>query len=96
MDLNLKGKKVLITGGTKGIGQAIAVLFAEEGADVAVAARGEDDLERLSQKFTNIRTYKVDVTKQDERIQLIENVVKDFQGIDILINNAGGSMEGKR
>ncbi|MBN8253336.1 SDR family oxidoreductase [Priestia flexa] len=95
MDLNLKGKKVLITGGTKGIGQAIAVLFAEEGADVAVAARGEDDLERLSQRFTNIRTYKVDVTKQDERIQLIENVVKDFQGIDILINNAGGSNGGQ-
>ncbi|MDT2047218.1 SDR family oxidoreductase [Priestia flexa] len=95
MDLKLQGKKVLITGGTKGIGQAIALLFAEEGADVAVAARSEKDLERLSARFPNIHTYKIDVTNEDERIQLMENVVKDFQGIDILINNAGGSNGGK-
>ncbi|MFS3927769.1 SDR family oxidoreductase [Bacillus sp. 1780r2a1] len=95
MDLKLQGKKVLITGGTKGIGQAIALLFAEEGADVAVAARSEKDLDRLSARFPNIHTYKIDVTNEDERIQLMENVVKDFQGIDILINNAGGSNGGK-
>ncbi len=95
MDLKLQGKKVLITGGTKGIGQAIALLFAEEGADVAVAARSEKDLEQLSKRFPNIHTYKIDVTNEDERIQLMENVVKDLQGIDILINNAGGSNGGK-
>ena len=46
MDLELKGKTALITGGSKGIGKAIAIALAEEGVDVAIAARSQDTLEQ--------------------------------------------------
>ncbi|WP_110111930.1 glucose 1-dehydrogenase [Bacillus sp. CGMCC 1.16541] len=91
MDLQLKGKNVLVTGGSKGIGKGIAAAFLKEGANVAIAARGKEALQEAREQLDGVSTYEVDVTNEQERINLIERFVTEFGRIDILINNAGGS-----
>lgn len=92
MDLQLQGKNILITGGSKGIGKAIAKAFLHEGANVSIAARGMDSLERAKAEFDgNVAIYSVDVTKADEREHLMEAYMQQSKTLDVLINNAGGS-----
>lgn len=91
MDLQLQSKNVLITGGSKGIGKAIAALFIQEGANVGIAARGEEALQDAQSELENVRTYTADLTNESDRVALIEKFISDFGSIDILINNAGGS-----
>lgn len=96
MDLQLQGKKVLVTGGSKGIGKAIAKAFIEEGATVAICARNLDDLLRAKEELGgNVSIYQADVTVKEERENLISSFIKDHGNIDVLINNAGGSNGGK-
>jgi len=87
MDLGLSGKVVFITGGSKGIGRAIAEAFTNEGARVAVAAR--HTLEQSQFTF-----YQGDLTIQEERIRVFQELVRDFGRIDVLVNNVGGSNGG--
>lgn len=94
MELNLTGKRVLITGGSKGIGEGIAKAFIEEGAKVGVVARGQEDLERVKNQL-GVTIYQGDLLDEDERSQVFKNYIEAFGGIDILINNAGGSSGGK-
>jgi len=86
MDLGLKGKSVLITGGSKGIGLACAKAFAGEGCRVHLAARDKD---RLAQAATNVggdaKTYSVDLRDGTALRRLAE----ECGSVDILINNAG-------
>ncbi|WP_229736509.1 SDR family NAD(P)-dependent oxidoreductase [Novosphingobium endophyticum] len=92
----LDGRVALVTGGSDGIGRAIAQLLAERGADVAIAARRA---ERLEQAATDIgetsgrRTLAVtgDVTDPDQAASLVERTVKEFGRLDILVNNAGAA-----
>ncbi|MBG9782521.1 SDR family NAD(P)-dependent oxidoreductase [Shouchella lehensis] len=86
MNLQLKGKTVFVTGGTKGIGRAIALAFAAEGCKVAVCARGEGETFP-----TDIPVILGDVTKFEERERIFQEVTARIGPIDILINNAGGS-----
>lgn len=90
MDLQLKGKKVLVTGGSRGIGKAIAASFLKEGADVGIVARTKYELEEVSKEL-DVRIYTNDLTNVYQREQLITDFITDFNGIDILINNAGAS-----
>lgn len=104
----LKGKKVLITGASSGIGQAIAVRFAQEGAHVAVNYyKGEDEAnETLSQMRAastaagipagslKDMTVQADVSKEDNVAAMFEKVIATFDGLDILINNAGMQIQG--
>lgn len=99
MDLNLKGKVALITGGSKGIGLAIAEGFAQEGVHPVICARNEEYIvnaaEQIEKKY-RIKTLgiKADVTKIEDIKLLISEVERVFNGVDILINNAGtGSAE---
>lgn len=90
MDLNLLGKRVLVTGGSKGIGFAIADSFLREGAEVIIVGRDLETLEAASAKLfettgDKIKFYNFDLSKIPERVAL-HKVVGD---IDILINNAG-------
>ncbi|MFN7252860.1 MAG: SDR family NAD(P)-dependent oxidoreductase [Anaerobacillus sp.] len=91
MDLQLKGKIVLVTGGSKGIGLAIAKAFKDEGAIVAIAARSQEDLEKALFENRLDASYEGDLTTSEAREKVFENVINDFGTIDILINNVGGS-----
>jgi glucose 1-dehydrogenase len=97
----LKGKNVLVTGGTSGIGQAIAVRFAEYGANVAInylqrpeeAAETEEQVHACAAKVRQegVRDVLVgaDVSKEDEVVRMVEETVEQLGGLDILVNNAG-------
>lgn len=91
MDLQLKNKHVLVTGGSKGIGKAIAKAFLEEGAKVGIAAREMQSLEEAKRELGNIAIYQADLTVPQQRIRLMEQYMRDFGSIDVLVNNAGGS-----
>jgi 3-oxoacyl-[acyl-carrier protein] reductase len=93
MDLGLKGKVALVTGGSRGLGRAIATEFAKEGAHVSLCARGQQELaaaaEGLRQYGVSIVTTPADVTKAEDIQQVIDTTLARCGRIDILINNAG-------
>jgi 3-oxoacyl-[acyl-carrier protein] reductase len=91
VDLRLYGKNVLITGGSRGIGRAIAKGFVEEGANVAIVARDLTCLEEAKRELGSIVIYQADLTKKEERHKMFEQFIRDFGSLDVLINNAGGS-----
>jgi NAD(P)-dependent dehydrogenase (short-subunit alcohol dehydrogenase family) len=92
---SLAGKVAVVTGASRGIGRAIALGFAEAGADVAVAARSEDDLETLAKEIDSLGrralVVRTDVTSREDVETLIDRTVAELDGIDVLVNNAGGS-----
>ncbi|WP_028298466.1 3-oxoacyl-[acyl-carrier-protein] reductase [Olivibacter sitiensis] len=95
----LEGKNALITGASKGIGRKIAEKFAEAGANVAFTylssvEKGEALVGELSVYGTKVKGYRSDASKFDEAEQLINAVVADFGGIDIVVNNAGITKDG--
>ena len=95
MDLKLLGKNVLITGESKGIGKAIAQAFVSEGANVSIAARSLEFLQKAKADLDgNIAILQADVTKEEEREKLINSFLEKNGTIDVLINNAGGSNGG--
>ncbi|GJM76140.1 short-chain dehydrogenase [Paenibacillus macerans] len=96
MDLGLKGKRAIITGGSKGIGLATALTLAGEGAQVALVARGLEALEEAEAKLmeqTGVKPLilQADVSSESEVRQAVEQAAEQFGGIDILVNNAGTS-----
>lgn len=98
MNLGLKGKQVFVTGGSVGIGLAIARAFAREGAEIAVGARNRERVEAEALKITEdfgVRALgvPVDVSKADDIEAARERIESEFGGIDILINNAGTGTE---
>lgn len=101
MDLNLENKIVLITGGSLGIGYAVAAEFLKQKAKVVICGRNEEKLEaavRLLQRDISegmILKKKCDVTKMEELEALVDFVEEKMGGIDILINNAGTGSEEK-
>ncbi|HEV2754209.1 MAG TPA: SDR family NAD(P)-dependent oxidoreductase [Actinomycetota bacterium] len=92
---SLAGKIAVVTGASRGIGRAIALGFAECGADVAVAARSEGDLETLAKEIDALGrralVVPTDVRVREEIEALIERTVAELGGLDVLVNNAGGS-----
>jgi len=87
---NLKNKKVIITGGTGGIGNAIIKFFMQNEAKVLATGTNEEKLKFLNEKYSNLLTSKFDISKHDEIEQFIDNSTKALDGgPDILINNAG-------
>jgi 3-oxoacyl-[acyl-carrier protein] reductase len=90
----LDNKVALVTGGARGIGKAISLAFASEGAqvafvDVRLDASSEELLALLRSKNIKAMAYQVDVRDLTASQNVVENVQKDFQRIDILVNNAG-------
>jgi 3-oxoacyl-[acyl-carrier protein] reductase len=92
MDLQLKGKRAAVLGGTRGIGRAIAETLAAEGADVAVCARNASQVEEavaaLSKRGVRATGAAVDIAKAADLRTWIEDVARTFGGLDILISNA--------
>jgi 3-oxoacyl-[acyl-carrier protein] reductase len=95
MDLELRGRKAIITGATKGIGLRIARLFADEGADVGICARTAADVEKtvaeLKAKGVNAYGEAVDVTHRDRYISWIEACARELGGIDVFVSNTTGT-----
>ena len=90
----LDGKVALVTGARRGIGKAVALKFAEQGADVAISCREINDtvlatVAELEQYGTRIKAYASDAADFAQSHALVESVVADFGRLDILVNNAG-------
>jgi 3-oxoacyl-[acyl-carrier protein] reductase len=98
MDLGLKGKVAVVTGGSRGIGRAIALGLASEGCDVAICARGEETLREAERELAahGVRTFAqpVDVMQAGPSEAFIDAVAAALGRVDILVNNAGGSRPG--
>src|SRR3546814_13141735 len=88
----MKGKVVLVTGASSGIGRATALRMAEEGADLALVARGKDKLEAVAAEAratgTQVLTHAVDVGDFDAYVAAIEATARHFRRIDAIVNNA--------
>ena len=91
--MRLQGKVALITGGGRGIGRAIALAFAREGAEVAVTARTQTELDKVAAEVAACgrQSYAVacDVTERDSVLQMVTAVHERFSRVDLLVNNAG-------
>jgi NAD(P)-dependent dehydrogenase (short-subunit alcohol dehydrogenase family) len=91
----LDGKVALVTGGSKGIGRAIALALADAGADVALAARNADALEKTAREVEERgrRSLGVptDVTEPDQVEALVDRTSTELGGLDVLVNNAGAA-----
>lgn len=98
MDLGLTGRRALVTGGSKGIGRAIAHELAREGADVAICSRNLAETQAVVAELTTygVRAfgYQADVTAPKEIDDLVDGAAADLGGLDILVNNAGGARPG--
>jgi NAD(P)-dependent dehydrogenase (short-subunit alcohol dehydrogenase family) len=93
---DLTGKVALVTGGSKGLGKAMASGLAEAGADIIISSRHEDELksaldEILRGTGRQGRHFVVDMTKREQVKELAKNALGAFGRVDILINNAGGN-----
>jgi NAD(P)-dependent dehydrogenase (short-subunit alcohol dehydrogenase family) len=91
MDLGLKDKKVLITGGSKGIGLACARVFIAEGASVALVSRSQQNLDQARKSLEKAYTIAADLTDAAAAAAMIERVEKEFGAIDVLVNSAGAA-----
>ena len=89
----LNNRVTVVTGATRGIGEAIAVAAAENGSNVALWGRNEDLLQKTKQRISELgrkaEAYRVDVAKQTEVDEAMKKVLQDFSHIDFLVNNAG-------
>jgi len=91
--MNFKGKNVLITGATRGIGYALAESFAQAGANVAICGTREEALKQAAEKLAafggNVYTQVVNVSKPEDCDSFVANTVKAFGALDVVVNNAG-------
>ncbi len=94
-DWTLKGKKALVTGGTKGIGLAIVKEFLELGAEVLVVARDTKSIQGRLKNSANLFTMDGDLTDSQFRIQLANKVAENWDKLDILVNNVGTNIRKK-
>lgn len=90
----LEGKTALITGAARGIGKAIALKFAEEGANIAFTDLFDNDdfrntLKELKAQGVKAKGYTSDASKLDQTQEVVKQIVEDFGQIDVLVNNAG-------
>jgi NAD(P)-dependent dehydrogenase (short-subunit alcohol dehydrogenase family) len=94
-EFDLTGRKALVTGASRGIGQAIALAFAEHGADVALNSRKPEALEKVAaeveQRGRRAVVVPADVTDRAAVDAMMDAAVGGLGGLDILVNNAGGT-----
>lgn len=91
MDLGLKQKNVLITGGSKGIGLACAKAFIAEGARVAIVSRSQENLDAAKKALGECHCVAADLTDAKAAAAMVERVEKELGPIDILVNSAGAA-----
>jgi NAD(P)-dependent dehydrogenase (short-subunit alcohol dehydrogenase family) len=97
--MGLEGRVALVTGGGRGIGRAVSLALAEDGADVAINFRRDEqaaadtvaDIEKIGRRAAK---YHASVDSWDEDAAMVDAVLSDFDGVDILVNNAGIASRG--
>ncbi|WP_270180742.1 SDR family oxidoreductase [Alkalihalobacillus sp. CinArs1] len=100
MDLGLKGKSVVVTAASKGLGKATALAFAREGARVIISSRNSEELQKACEDIIavthneNVSYHVCDVKKAEDITDLMNVAVEKNGSIDVLINNAGGPPAG--
>ncbi len=99
MDLQLKGKTALVTGGSEGIGKAIAFALAKEGVDVAICARRKEPLEATAAEIAKVTQRKIvaipaDLTKLEDAENFVAKGHAALGRVDIMVNNAGSAPGG--
>ncbi|HTR62677.1 MAG TPA: SDR family oxidoreductase [Candidatus Binataceae bacterium] len=101
MDLELRGKTAIVTGGSKGIGRAAALRFVQEGASVLICARGKEALDeaaaaaRKAVEGARVEIAAANLTKSEDIRRVVEQAASAFGHIDILVNNAGSARPGE-
>lgn len=100
MDLGLSGKVAVVTGGSQGIGKAIAETLAAEGADLAICARSEGPLRDAAEEIEAAHGVEclpliADLTVREDAAAFVEDVVDHYGRVDVLVNNAGSAPGGK-
>ena len=86
----LKGKKIIVTGASGGIGNSIVNKLSENGADILATGTRIEKLEELKSKFKNIKILKFDIAQSDKIEEFIEKATNELGGsFDIIVNNAG-------
>lgn len=92
----MKNKVVIITGGSSGIGKAMAEKFGREGSKILITGRNKEELvkatEELRQKGITIQSFQADVSAEEDNRKMAEEAIRHYGTIDVLINNAGISM----
>ncbi|MGY9062898.1 MAG: SDR family NAD(P)-dependent oxidoreductase [Rhodospirillales bacterium] len=99
MDVRMDGRNAIITGGSKGLGKAMAIEFSKSGASVAIVSRGQEALDAAKAKIAEVSDGKVitvtaDIRQANECIRAVAEAETALGGIDILVNNAGTSQRG--
>ena len=97
MDSNFKEKSVIITGGSEGVGAAVARKFAEVGANLVLVARSRKNLEHIATELrprTRVETVTMDVTDADACANLFKKAEFEFGAVHVLVNNAGLHVRG--
>jgi 3-oxoacyl-[acyl-carrier protein] reductase len=104
MELGLAGRRAIVTGGSKGIGKAIAAELMAEGAAVAICSRHPDELEAAAVELVkqmpdesagSVRAMPCDVTEPGQVTEFVEAATAAMGGLDVLVNNAGGARPGQ-
>jgi 3-oxoacyl-[acyl-carrier protein] reductase len=99
MDLGLSGRRAVVTGGSKGLGKAIAAELLAEGAEVVICSRNEAELEATAAELRKpggtVIAFCCDVTDSSQVAAFIRESASSLGGIDILVNNAGGARPGR-
>tara|TARA_E500000178_G_C17015645_1_gene752788 strand:+ start:1882 stop:2613 length:732 start_codon:yes stop_codon:yes gene_type:complete len=91
--MNLKNKKVLITGATGGIGNSLVKKFCDYGSIIVASGTNEEKLKKLKSQFPKIHIEKFKLDEHDKIDQFIDKIDKQIEGIDILVNNAGITLD---
>ena len=91
--MNLKSKKILITGATGGIGNCLVEKFINLGSNVFATGTNEEKLENIKKKFSNVEIGRFKLDDHNKIEEFIESVDKTLNGIDVLVNNAGITLD---
>ncbi|HEX5213024.1 MAG TPA: SDR family oxidoreductase [Pseudolabrys sp.] len=95
MDLGLKGKVALVTGGSSGIGLAIASKLAAEGCKIAICGRDRGKLDSAAAALKTAKAFAADLCVPEDVTALVDSVLAAFGGIDIVVSNAGTHLPGR-
>ena len=96
MDLGIKGRTALVTGGSRGLGRQAALALAREGVNVAICARGEETLDKTAGELKSlgvkVAAFTADLNDPEAAESLLQDTTRELGSPDILVNNVGGSM----